>query len=129
MFLSHKTPCFPCNIAITNFLVLHMCEIRFHDVIDRTVCIFTSRRHPTQKFQIHGKLAKGSLNNIFQDSFNKTLSQQLTHDRSYVSIKNEVKREMFRFEQFFLFHQCFRKSLWSQLWIVSMINPIPCATN
>ena len=31
------------------------------------------------------KLAKGSLNNIFQDSFNKILSQQLTHDRSYIS--------------------------------------------
>ena len=31
------------------------------------------------------KLAKGSLNNIFQDSFNKFLSQQLTHDRSYIS--------------------------------------------
>ena len=29
-------------------------------------------------------LAKGSLNNIFQDSFNKILSQQLTHDRSYI---------------------------------------------
>ena len=28
---------------------------------------------------------KGSLNNIFQDSFNKILSQQLTHDRSYMS--------------------------------------------
>ena len=31
------------------------------------------------------KLAKGSLNNIFQDSFNIILSQQLTHDRSYIS--------------------------------------------
>ena len=31
------------------------------------------------------KLAKGSFNNIFQDSFNKTLSEQLTHDRSYIS--------------------------------------------
>ena len=30
--------------------------------------------------------AKGSLNNIFQDSFNIILSQQLTHDRSYISI-------------------------------------------
>ena len=26
-----------------------------------------------------------SLNNIFQDSFNKILYQQLTHDRSYIS--------------------------------------------
>ena len=31
------------------------------------------------------KLSKGSVNNIFQDSFNKILSQQLTHDRSYIS--------------------------------------------
>ena len=32
------------------------------------------------------KLAKGSLNNIFQDSSNIILSQQLTHDRSYISV-------------------------------------------
>ena len=31
------------------------------------------------------KLAKGSLNSISQDSFNKILTQQLTHDRSYIS--------------------------------------------
>ena len=31
------------------------------------------------------KLAKGSLKNIFQDSFNIISSQQLTHDRSYIS--------------------------------------------
>ena len=31
------------------------------------------------------KLAKGALNNIFQDSFNKNSSQQLTHDRPYVA--------------------------------------------
>ena len=30
------------------------------------------------------KLAKGSLNNIFQDSFDKILSLQLTQDRSYI---------------------------------------------
>ena len=30
------------------------------------------------------KLAKGSLDNNFQDSFNKILSQQLTPDRSYM---------------------------------------------
>ena len=39
--LSHKNSCFPCNIAITNFLVLHTCEIKFYDVIDRTVHMFT----------------------------------------------------------------------------------------
>ena len=32
------------------------------------------------------ELAKGSLNNVFQGSFHKTLSQQLTHDRSYMSV-------------------------------------------
>ena len=32
-----------------------------------------------------GEKAKGSLNSIFQDSINKILSQQLTHDRSYIS--------------------------------------------
>ena len=31
------------------------------------------------------KLAKGLHNNIFQDSFDKILFQQLTHDRSYIS--------------------------------------------
>ena len=34
--LSHKNPCFPCNIAITNFLVSNTCEIRFHDVIGQS---------------------------------------------------------------------------------------------
>ena len=50
-FLSHNNPCFPCNIAITNFFILYTCEIRFYDVIDRTVHTFTSWRHPMQKFQ------------------------------------------------------------------------------
>ena len=49
--LSHNNPCFPCNIAITNFLILYTCEIRFYDVIDRTVHTFTSCRHPKRKFQ------------------------------------------------------------------------------
>ena len=35
-FLSHKKPCFHCNIAITNFLVSNTCEIRFHDVISQS---------------------------------------------------------------------------------------------
>ena len=30
-------------------------------------------------------MSLNSLNNIFQDSFNKILSQQLTHDSSYIS--------------------------------------------
>ena len=51
LFLSHNNPSFQCNIAITNFLVLHTCEIRFRDIIDRTVHMFTSWSHPMQKFQ------------------------------------------------------------------------------
>ena len=43
--LSHKTSCFRCHIATSNFLVPYTCEIRFHDVIGRSICI------PTQKFQ------------------------------------------------------------------------------
>ena len=35
---------------------------------------------------LHIKLAKDSLNNIFQDSFNIILSEQLTHDRFYISL-------------------------------------------
>ena len=49
--ISHNNPCFPCKIAITNFLVSHTCKIRFHYVIDRAVRKLTSRRHPTKKFQ------------------------------------------------------------------------------
>ena len=32
------------------------------------------------------KLGKGLLNNIFQDLFNKILSQKLTHDKSNISL-------------------------------------------
>ena len=39
--LSHNNPCFRCNIAISNFLVTHTCEIRFHDDINRSVRMFT----------------------------------------------------------------------------------------
>ena len=39
IILSHNNPRFPCNIAITNFLILYTCEIRFHDVIHCTVYI------------------------------------------------------------------------------------------
>ena len=31
--LSHNNLCFQCNIAITNFLGSHTCQMRFHDVI------------------------------------------------------------------------------------------------
>ena len=51
IFVSHNNPCFPCNIAITNFLILYTCKIRFYDIIERTVHTFTSWHHPTQKFQ------------------------------------------------------------------------------
>ena len=42
LHLSHNNPCFQCNIVIMNFLVSNTCEIRFHDVMDRTVRMFTS---------------------------------------------------------------------------------------
>ena len=35
-FSSLNNPCFQCNIAITNFLVSHTCEKRFHDVIGQS---------------------------------------------------------------------------------------------
>ena len=41
-YVSHNNSCFPCNLAITNFLVSHACKIIFHDDIDRTVRMFTS---------------------------------------------------------------------------------------
>ena len=45
--LSHNNPYFPCNIAITNFLVLHTCEIRFHDVIGQsTVHMYSYAKIP-----------------------------------------------------------------------------------
>ena len=43
--LSHNNPCFQCNIAITNFLVLYTYQIRFDDVIGQS-----SLHIPTQKF-------------------------------------------------------------------------------
>ena len=55
---SHNSPCFRCNIAITNFLVSHTCEIKFNDVIGQStlyLCI------PAPKFQnmadLHGKMS------------------------------------------------------------------------
>ena len=38
--LSDNNTCFSCNIAITNFLVLNTCEIRFHDFIDHSAHIY-----------------------------------------------------------------------------------------
>ena len=55
--LSHSNLCFPCNIAITNFLVSHTCEIRFHDVIDRTVHVFTFMTSSYAKIPKHGKMS------------------------------------------------------------------------
>ena len=39
------------------------------------------------------KLAKVSLNKIFQDSFDKILSQKLIHDRSYISQNSESEKK------------------------------------
>ena len=35
-YLSHNNPCFQCDITVTNFLVLHAYEIRFHDAIGQS---------------------------------------------------------------------------------------------
>ena len=48
--LSHKKPCFQCNIAITNFLFCNTCEIRFHDVIGQS----TVPMHSYAKILKHG---------------------------------------------------------------------------
>ena len=45
-FLSHNNPCFQCNTAITNFLVLHTCKVRVHDVTGQS----TIHIIRTQKF-------------------------------------------------------------------------------
>ena len=59
------------------------------------------------------KLAKGSFNNIFQDSLNKILSQQLTHDRSYLSSRNDPQPNPTRKEitnnSLYQYFQCFDK--------------------
>ena len=49
------------------------------------------------------KVAKGLLNYIFEDSFNKILSQQLTHDRSYISDTNTLRSLRVCFDFFFFF--------------------------
>ena len=43
IILSRNKPVFQCNIAITNFLVSHTCETRFHNAIGQTlyICIPT----------------------------------------------------------------------------------------
>ena len=103
------------NIAIRNFLVSNSCKIRFHDVIIILHCsyvyIMTSsyaKHGQMSKFwtfffnsvcliQLFDKknltfvdywdkiLSNSSWKTLFQDSFNKILSQSLTHDRSYIS--------------------------------------------
>ena len=52
--LSHNNSCFPCYIAIMNYLILYTCEIRFYDVIDRTVHMFTSSYAKIPK---HGQMS------------------------------------------------------------------------
>ena len=51
------------------------------------------------------KLAKSSLDNIFRDSFNKILSQQLIHDRFYLgSPPPQKKKCALCFRQFSIAH-------------------------
>ena len=35
-YLLYNNPCFQCNIDITNFLVSHTFEIKFHDIIGQS---------------------------------------------------------------------------------------------
>ena len=49
------------------------------------------------------KLAKGSLNNIFQDSFNKILSHQLTHDRSFMNVFEPENLKIYKKLFYFVF--------------------------
>ena len=45
--LPYNNPCFQCNIAITNFLVSHACEIRFNDFIGQsTVPMYSYAKNP-----------------------------------------------------------------------------------
>ena len=55
-FLSHYNPCFPCNIAIMNFLVLRTYEIRFHDIIDCTVYYVYVMTSSFAKIPKHGQM-------------------------------------------------------------------------
>ena len=57
IILSHNNPCFPCKIAITNFLILYTCEIRFYDIIDRTVHMFYIIMSSCAKFPKHGQMS------------------------------------------------------------------------
>ena len=52
MLLSHNTPCFQCNITITNFPVSNTCEVRSHNVIGQsTVPMYSYAKIPK-----HGSL-------------------------------------------------------------------------
>ena len=63
--LSHNKPCFPCNIAITNFLVSNKCEIRFHDLMGQS----TVPMYSNAKFQNKADLV-GEMNCFGTLSFN-----------------------------------------------------------
>ena len=61
---------------------IHLCDkkdLTFVDCWDKIILNFVLKNVID--------LAKGSLNNIFQDSFNIILSQQLTHNRSDISFQ------------------------------------------
>ena len=60
--LPHKNSC---NVAITNFLVSHMCEIRFHDVIGQsTVHNYVFLRKNSKRFSQSEAVLHSSLQNI-----------------------------------------------------------------
>ena len=61
-FLSHNNPCFPCNRAITNLLVLYTCEIRF---LMSSIALYVSLHHDV----ILRKNSKTWLNEYFWTLF------------------------------------------------------------
>ena len=140
-----------------------MCEIRFHDVKDCTVHMFTLWRHPTQKLQNMAKwvcfwtlvfvnlirwcsygikriwhlltveiffiklalkngikLAKGLRSNIFQDSFDEILSQQLTNPLQILYVPSKanfifLSKTIFSFTNHFSVDKLKKKRLSSEV--------------
>ena len=70
--------------SLSNILILW---IQLCDKNNLTFVDFCDKNLLNSSFKMLFKPAKGSVNNIFQDSFDKMLSQLFTRDRSYISIK------------------------------------------
>ena len=81
--LSHNNPCFPCNIAITTFLVSHTCKIRH---LDRTVGML---HHDV----IQHKNSKTWPNEYILDPYFFNLIRWIT-DPKYTRTGNEIKSRL-----------------------------------